>query len=176
MSPKPFVPFPSPPTKAGPTGPLLPTTPLLSPPLLTHPQGPDPVFVIAICATAIHPLITGRCKNHSAIARAHASAAANTIFPVNVAKTLCGISFYADKGWADWNVNASDAAYQATIHATPARRAEFAILIEDVVSGQNADIRFDPESGCPIWRLFLCKRSRRQGQNNRRSEQELLHH
>src|SRR3546814_3047026 len=75
----------------------------------------------------------------------------------------------------DWNVNASDAAYQATIHATPARRAEFAILIEDVVSGQNADIRFDPESGCPIWRLFLCKRSRRQGQNNRRSEQELLH-
>src|SRR3546814_786386 len=136
----------------------------------------DPVFVIAICASAIHPLITGRCKNHSAIARAHASAAANTIFPVNVAKTLCGISFYADKGWADWNVNASDAAYQATIHATPARGAEFAILIEDVVSGQNADIRFDPESGCPIWRLFLCKRSRRQGQNNRRSEQELLHH
>src|SRR3546814_8055908 len=80
------------------------------------------------------------------------------------------------RSWADWNVNASDAAYQATIHATPARRAEFAILIEDVVSGQNADIRFDPESGCPIWRLFLCKRSRRQGQNNRRSEQELLHH
>src|SRR3546814_11515336 len=30
----------------------------------------DPVFVIAICASAIHPLITGRCKNHSAIARA----------------------------------------------------------------------------------------------------------
>src|SRR3546814_8607894 len=90
----------------------------------------DPVFVIAICASAIHPLITGRCKNHSAIARAHASAAANTIFPVNVAKTLCGISFYADKGWADWNVNASDAAYQATIHAPPARRPQIPTLSE----------------------------------------------
>src|SRR3546814_3862751 len=31
----------------------------------------DPVFVIAIFASAIHPLITGRCKNHSAIAPPH---------------------------------------------------------------------------------------------------------
>src|SRR3546814_7768229 len=132
--------------------------------------------MIAICASAIYPLITGRCKNHSAIAGAHARAAANTIFPVNVAKTLCDISFYADKGWTDWNINASDATYQATIHATPERRAEFAILVEDVVSGQNADIRFDTEGGRPIWRIFLCKGSRGEGQNNRRSEQELLHH
>src|SRR3546814_20559592 len=48
----------------------------------------DPVFVIAICASAIHPLITGRCKNHSAIARAHASAAANTLFQTG--RATCG--------------------------------------------------------------------------------------
>src|SRR3546814_2178734 len=108
------------------------------------------------------------------IRRTPRSTRTDTLFPYTT--LFRSISVYADKGWTDWDLNASDATYQATIHATPERRAEFAILVEDVVSGQNADIRFDTEGGRPIWRIFLCKGSRGEGQNNRRSEQELLHH
>src|SRR3546814_7182200 len=73
------------------------------------------------------------------IRRTPRSTRTDTLFPYTT--LFRSISFYADKGWTDWNINASDATYQATIHATPERRAEFAILVEDVVSGQNADKR-----------------------------------
>src|SRR4051812_43997539 len=70
----------------------------------------DPILVVSIGATTVNPLIAGRCEDHAAVTSAGTDAATNTIFPVDVLKTLGRIAFGPDEYRAEGNIDTSHTA------------------------------------------------------------------